>query len=146
MTQELIAALSSPDVLVRVEAVRRFAEDPVAARPALSGVAMDPAAPMPARVWAMIAMCLIGDDDRGMLSHALSQCMSAREAILRRCAIETLGHLRVEAAVAQIARHLTDDEEIPEAWFDDESSPAEAARRALASIGTPAALSAISSA
>ncbi|HYJ10583.1 MAG TPA: hypothetical protein VEX18_16285 [Polyangiaceae bacterium] len=44
----------------------------------------------------------------------------------------------------QIARRLSDDEEIPEAWFDDDSSPAHAARRALESIGTPAALLALS--
>jgi len=69
--------------------------------------------------------------------------LSAPEAVVRRSAIETLGLLNVASAVPRIAHHLTDEATIPEAWFDDTSTPAQAARRALESIGTPPALEAL---
>jgi hypothetical protein len=46
-------------------------------------------------------------------------------------------------AVTEIASHLSDDQPIPEAWFNDTSTPAQAARRALQAIGTSAALEAL---
>jgi len=59
--------------------------------------------------------------------------------------IETLGELKVDWAVAQIADHLTDHETIDGAWFDDDSTPSEAARCALESIGTPEAVRVLAS-
>ena len=120
-------------------------QQPDTARPLLAALLVDPAASVRARVWAMLAVCQIKDDERGLASKAVARCANATEAIVRRSAIETLGVLKVEWAVALIADHLTDHEAIPEAWFDDDATPAQAARRALASIGTPEAMRVLAS-
>lgn len=91
----------------------------------------------------MVAITVIGNDESGLTARALAQSLSAPEPVIRRCAIETLGFLQVASAVPQITRHLSDEAAIPEAWFDDTSTPARAGRRALEAIGTPAALEAL---
>jgi hypothetical protein len=53
--------------------------------------------------------------------------------------------MKVDWAVAQIADHLTDHEKVDGAWFDDDSTPSEAARCALESIGTSDAVRALAS-
>ena len=137
---EHVAALGSPDISTRIEAIVGLTQQPDAARPALATLIADPDAPVIARVWAMIAICQIKDDARQLASRAIVSSLSAIEAIVRRSALETLGTLKVDWAVQQIADSLNDDEPIPEAWFDDGASPSQAARRALEAIGTPEAL------
>jgi len=137
---ELLAALGSPDISVRIETIASLAQQSYAARPALAALIADPVVPVLTRVWAMIAVCHVRDDDRELTSRAIVQSLSAAEAIVRRSALETLGTLQVGWAVARIADHLNDNEPIPEAWFDDSATPSQAARRALETIGTPEAL------
>lgn len=140
MTLDVQSALASPDISVRLEAVVELARRPDVARPLLAALLVDPDAPVIARVWAMQAICLIKDDSQALAARALVQSLKAVEGIVRRCAIETLGELKADWAVAQIAEHLTDHETIDGAWFDDDSTPSEAARGALESIGTPEAV------
>ena len=146
MTTHLAAALSSPDIFARIETIAALVQDPNGSRPALVAVTNDPTIDVVARLWAMIAICQIGDDEHGLAARALIQNLSAPEAIIRRCAIETLGSLKVTSAIDLIAGHLTDHVAIPEAWFDDTSTPAEAAKRALEAIGTQGAIEALRSA
>jgi hypothetical protein len=140
MTLDQRAALASPDISVRLEAVAELARKPDVARPLVVALLVDPDTPVIARVWAMLTIYLIKDDSQGMAFRALVQSLDAVEGIVRRCAIEVLGELKADRAVAQIADHLTDHETIDGAWFEDDSTPSEAARRALESIGTPEAL------
>lgn len=137
MIRDLRAALGSPDISVRMESVAELTRMPDLARPLVAAVLVEPDAPVLARVWAMITICLIKDDSEGRVARALVQSLGAAEGIVRRCALEALGQLKVAGAVAQIAEHLTDHEAI--AGFGDDSTPAEAARCALESIGTPEA-------
>jgi HEAT repeat protein len=139
----LVSALASPDVSVRIETIADLARSPKTARPLLAAIVVDASAPIVARIWAMIGMSQVRDEDDGVVVQALVQVLDAPEVILRRCSIETLGNLKVERAVAKIAEHLTDDEAIPEAWFEDTLTPAQAARQALKTIGTPAAIAAL---
>jgi HEAT repeat protein len=142
-TTRLAAALADADIFVRMETIAALVRDPDGSRPVLVNIIGDPTTTVVARLWAMIAICHIGDDKDEHAARAVLGCLSANEAIVRRSAIETLGALKASSAVAPIAHHLTDEQLIPEAWFDDTSSPAQAARRALRSIGTPAALQAL---
>jgi hypothetical protein len=145
MTLDLRSALASPDISVRLGAVAELARKPDVARPLVAALVVDPDAPVMARVWAILTICLIKDAGRGLAVRALVQSLNAVEGIVRRCAIEALGKLKVDWAVAQIGEHLTDNETIDRAWFDDDSTPAEAARCALESIGTPEAVRLLSS-
>jgi len=139
MTLELQTALASPDISVRVDAVEELAQKPDVARPLVAALLLDPDVPVVARLWSMITICVIKDDDKATAANALVQSINAAEAIVRRCAIETLGELKIDWAVARIAEHLT-DHEVVEPWFDDDSTPSQAARRALESIGTSEAM------
>jgi HEAT repeat protein len=143
MTTDLATALASPDILARIDTVATIVQDPSGSRPALASITIDPKTQLVARLWAMIAISQIGDDEHGLAATALIQNLSAPEPIIRRCAIETLGLLKVTSAAAQIAHHLGDGAAIPEAWFNDTSTPAQAAHRALESIGTPEAWEAL---
>jgi HEAT repeat protein len=145
MTLDFQAALASSDVSVRLEAVAALARQPDIARPLVAALLVDPDAPVVARVWAMLTICLIKDDSQGLVAKVLVQSLNAVEGIVRRCAIETLGELKVDWAVAQIAEHLNDYEAIDGAWFHDDSTPSEAARCALESIGTPEAVRVLAS-
>lgn len=145
MTLDLRSKLASPDISVRLEAVAELAREPDVARPLVAALLVDSDAPVIARVWAMLTICLIKDDSQGLAARALVQSLNAVEGIVRRCAIETLGKLKVDWAVAQIADHLTDHETIDGAWFDDDSTPSEAARCALETIGTPEAVKVLAS-
>jgi HEAT repeat protein len=145
MTTDLATALASPDILARIDTVAEIVQAPDTFRSALVSITADPRSQLVARLWAMIAISQIGDDEHGLAARALIRNLSAPEPILRRSAIETLGLLRITSAVQQIAPHLCDDAAIPEAWFNDNSTPAQAAHRALESIGTPAALEALRS-
>jgi uncharacterized protein DUF6869/uncharacterized protein DUF4339 len=145
MTLDIRSALSSPDISSRLDAVVELTRAPDVARPGVAALVVAEDAPVLARVWAMLTICLIKDDSEGLAARALVQSATAAEGIVRRCAIDTLGYLKVDWAVAAIAEHLTDHETIDGGWFDDDSTPAEAARRALESIGTPDALRALAS-
>jgi hypothetical protein len=140
MTFELRSALSSPDISVRMDAVERLTQKPDVARPLVVGLLLAPDTPVLARVWAMLTICLIKDDSRELAARALVEVMHAEGGIVRRCAIETLGDLEVAWAAAEIAAHLTDHEPIDGGWFDDSSTPSQAARRVLESIGTAEAV------
>jgi HEAT repeat protein len=142
---ELRAALASPDMAVRMDAVEQLTQKPDVARPLVVDLLLDPDTPVLGRVWAMITICVIKDDDQGIAARALVQSMNAAEGIVRRCAIEVLGELKADWAIAQIAEHLTDHELIDKGWFDDDSTPSQAARRALESMGTPEAASLLAS-
>jgi HEAT repeat protein len=104
-TTRLAAALADPDIFVRVETIAALVRDPDGSRPVLVNIIGDPTTTVVARLWAMIAICHIGDDKDEHAAQAVLGCLSANEAIVRR--------------------------------------PAQAARRALQSIGTPAALQAL---
>lgn len=140
MTLELRAALTSPEISERMDAVEKLMQNPHVARPLVVGLLSDPDAPVLGRVWAMITISLIKDDDQGLAARALVQSMNAAEGIVRSCAIEILGELKVDWAVAQIADHLSDHEVIDGSWFDDAATPSQAARLALESIGSPEAV------
>jgi len=144
-SRDLVAALSAPDVMVRVAAIGDIVREPEAARPVLATIVADSALPPRPRVWAMIAICQIGSGDASEISRELVGCLTDVSPLVRRSAIETLGILRVHSAVPQIAACLTDHASIPEAWFDDDATPSQAARRALASIASPEANAFLSS-
>jgi len=73
-------------------------------------------------------------------SWPLIRCVDDPRVTVRRGAIEVLGHLRVEGAITRIAVHLGEHEAVEEAWFDDDSTPSQAATRALEAIGSTEAL------
>jgi HEAT repeat protein len=137
--RELVAALSSADIMVRVEAIADFVRRPDGLRPALAAILVDAALPLRPRVWAMIALCQMGEREDVLVSQALVDCLTDPAPIIRRSALETLGVLRVHSAVRQIAGCLADHAPIPEAWFDDDATPSQAAKRALESIASPEA-------
>lgn len=76
----------------------------------------------------MIAICQIGHGDAAEILRGIVESLTDASPIVRRSAVETLGILRVHSAVPQIAKCLTDHASIPDAWFDDDSTPAQAAR------------------
>ncbi|HEY3498218.1 MAG TPA: hypothetical protein VGK73_26150 [Polyangiaceae bacterium] len=138
-SQDLVAALSASDVMVRVAAIGDLVRQPEAARPQLAVILADLALPPRPRVWAMIAICHVGHGDAPEILRGLLDSLTDASPIVRRSAVETLGVLRVHSAVPQIAKCLMDHAPIPEAWFDDDATPAQAARRALALIASPEA-------
>ena len=117
MTLDIRSALSSPDISSRLDAVEELTRAPDVARPGVAALVVAEDAPVLARVWAMLTICLIKDDSEGLAARALVQSATAAEGIVRRCAIETLGCLKVDWAVAAIAEHLTDHETIDGGWF-----------------------------
>jgi hypothetical protein len=108
MTLDVQSALASPDISVRLEAVAELARKPDVARPLVAALLVEPEAPVVARVWAMLTIGVIKDDGQALAARAVAQNLNAAEGIVRRCAIETLGELKVDWAVAQIADHLND--------------------------------------
>lgn len=140
MISDLLSALNSPEIGVRVDAIEELARQPNEARPKLAAILVEPESGTLARVWAMIALCQIGCDVDDVAEQALVFCVDDPVVAVRRCAIDALGHLRVEAAVTRIAGRLGDHNAVEEAWFSDDSTPSQAARRALEAIGSPEAL------
>ncbi len=141
MTDEVLADLGASEIEKRVRAVARLAQDPEAARPALAALIADSLSKPMARVWAAIATSQILDDSNGSVAKALTIALDAHEAVVRWSALVALGSIKAESAVEKIANHLGDHEEIPEAWFEDDCKPSQAATKALEAIGTPLALS-----
>ena len=137
---ELVTSLSSPDITVRVTAIGESVRQPDAYRPVLATILADAQLAVRPRVWAMIAVCQSQHVAEPALLRGLLACLADAEPIVRRSAIETLEVLRVEEAVPEIAAHLSDHAPIPDAWFDDQSTPSQAAKRALESIGSAEAL------
>jgi HEAT repeat protein len=138
--QDLVTSLSSPDLMVRVAAIGESVRQPDAYRPVFAAILADVRLPVRPRVWTMIAVCQIQHVGEPAVLRGLLACLADVEPIVRRSAIETLGALRIEQAVPEIAAHLSDHAVIPEAWFDDQSTPSQAAKRALESIGSAEAL------
>src|ERR1044071_1230123 len=89
MTTDLATALASPDILARIDTIATIVQDPSGSRSALVSITIDPKTQLVARLWAMIAISPIGDDEHGLAATALIQNLSAPEPIVRRCAIET---------------------------------------------------------
>lgn len=143
--EDLLSAFNSPEIGVRVDAIERLARQPHEARPKLAAILLEPSSGTRARVWAMIALCQVGCDVGDEAEQALLRCVDDPQVTVRRSAIEVLGHLRVEAAISRIAAHLGDDEPVEEPWFDDDSTPSQAATRALEAIGSAEALALLTS-
>jgi HEAT repeat protein len=140
MVLDLVSALNSPEIGVRVDTIEKLARQPIDARPKLAAILVEPTCGIRARVWAMIALCQVGCDAGDVAEQALVRCVNDPEAVVRRSAIDVLGHLRIGTAVPSIAAHLNDHDPIEEAWFEDHSTPSQAAKRALRTIGSPEAL------
>jgi hypothetical protein len=68
-----------------------------------------------------------------------SNALNDQAAIVRRSAIDLLGHLKAHGATSKVAEHLNDQEPVEGAWFDDESTPGQAARRFLLTVDSPEA-------
>jgi HEAT repeat protein len=85
MTVSLASALSDPDVAGRIDTIARLVQDPEASRPALVAIIND-STNLVARLWGMIGICQIGDDEQGLATQALIECLSASEAVVRRTA------------------------------------------------------------
>lgn len=140
MPLELVEALNAPGISARVDAIEKLARQPDDARPKLAAILVDVRSGTRARIWAMIALCQVGGDAGNVAVQALVRCVDDSEAAVRRSAIDVLGHLGVASAASRIAAHLSDHEAVKEGWFDDDSTPSQAAGRALKAIGTPEAL------
>jgi HEAT repeat protein len=146
MALDLLSALNSPEIGVRVDTIEELARQPGDARPKLAAILVDPTAGIRARIWAMIALCQVGCDAGDVAERALVRCVDDPEAVVRRSAIDVLGHLRVATAARTIAAHLDDHDHVEEAWFEDDSTPSQAAKRALRTIGSPEALALLTTA
>lgn len=140
---DLISALASSDVAVRIDAIANLARQPDVARSLLAVSLTASGTSTLAKVWAMIALCHIRDDEAHAASTAVVQCLQDPDAVVRRSAIETLGALGASWTVTAIAAKLVDHASVPDAWFDDNSSPSQAAQRVLQSFGSPEALAAL---
>jgi HEAT repeat protein len=139
----VVAALSSPDLEKRIDAVGELVERGELVRPILISVLTEPSLPVLPRVWAMIALSQGGHVDDPAVPAALVSCLTDSSALIRRSAIDMLGELRAVSAVPHLAACLADHTPIPEAWFDDTATPAQAAKRALEAIGSPEAFAAL---
>jgi HEAT repeat protein len=139
MVLDQIAALGSSDISVRLDAVVELAEQPDVARPALVAALMDPSTSALTCIWSMIALALLEHGEDQTVARALVHCLRHSEAIVRRCAVDMLGSLKVAWAVPDIGSLLSDHEPIDSAWFDDDATPSRAAIRALELIDSPEA-------
>lgn len=139
MVLDVVGELSAPDIGVRLDAIAKLAKQPSDARAKLAAILLEPRSGTCARVWAMVALCTIRCDTGDVAEQALVHCVDDPDAAVRRTAIDTLGHLRLEAAASRIAAHLSDHDAV-ERWFGDDSTPSQAARRALRAIRSPEAL------
>ncbi len=61
-TTGLAAALAAPDIFARGETIAALVRDPDVSRSVLVNIIGDPTTIVVARLWAMIAICHIGDD------------------------------------------------------------------------------------
>jgi HEAT repeat protein len=141
MGLDLVKALASSDFEIRLRAIEELTRRPDEARRELAAILSDVSMAIHARVWAMIALLQVGCEADPSVVQSLMLCLDDPAPVVRRSAIEVVGHLKIEAAVEKVADHLSDHAPIESAWFDDESTPAQAARRSLLAIGSPDAIS-----
>jgi HEAT repeat protein len=140
MGLDLVKALASSDFEIRLRAIEELTRRPDDARRELAVILSDVSIGVHARVWAMIALLRVGCEADPSVVQSLMLCIDDAAPVVRRSAIEVVGHLKVEEAVGKVADHLSDHDPIESAWFDDDSTPAQAARRSLLAIGSPEAI------
>lgn len=131
-----IEALASMDVGVRHAALAKLLDCAEDARAPLVELLLDGSAPTIARVWACIGLRDVSLDEEGIVADALLSTLRAREPALRWMALKAIAAQRLAYAVPAIRGLVNDDEVVPGAWWEDDCTPAHAARAALASLGT----------
>lgn len=141
--EDLIADLAVTEIEARVRALVELEGHGAAALEPLARAVCNASASEISRVWAISAICRIGDDRDSTCSRALRRALEDRAAVVRWAALHGLGALRVESAVAEIARHLDDHAESETAWFEDDCLVSHAAAAALRKIGPAEALQAL---
>jgi len=139
MARELVKALGAADFETRLSAIEELTLEPEEARRKLVTILSDVRVDVHARIWSMIGLLMVEGETDDAAMQALIVCVDDATPVVRRSAIDLLGHLKVERAVAKIGEHLDDHEAIDSAWFDDDSTPAQAAQRALLAIGSRSA-------
>jgi HEAT repeat protein len=131
---ELVRLLADPDFVAKSAALRWAQAAGEASAGPLCEVLRHPAADVPAKVWAMLALprgAGLGPEVRA----ALRAMLGDGSPTVRRTAIRTLVAFRDLDARAAIA-HLVDDQAVdPSAWFDDDATVAMTARAALRELG-----------
>jgi hypothetical protein len=131
---ELRRTLGDPEFAVKAQALRWAQEAGEASAAPLCEVLRHPAADVPTKVWAMLAL----PRGAGLLPEvhaALLAMLDDGSPTVRRTAIRTLVAFRDLSARAAIA-HLVDDQTVdPSAWFDDDATVALTARAALRELG-----------
>ena len=136
----LIADLLGDDHGRRVNASLELVNRGASARGRLIEVLASSSSSEMARVWAAMALARIPDDAEGRVCQVLRATLSAPEPGVRAAAIEALGCQGATSVIADIAALLTDVEPISYAWYDENSTPAQHAERALRLLGTAEAL------
>jgi HEAT repeat protein len=132
-SQNLSARFGSEELEVRAQAIRDLQ---LGAIPLVAVLRMisHPDAEMMPRVWGMIAICHLKPSMSSEVRGALHACLRNPSATVRRVAIETLGALKDAASVPQIELLLSDDEQDRSAWFDDDVTVAQKARKVLSEL------------
>lgn len=131
-----IEALASNDVGVRHAALAKLLACADDARVPLVKLLLDGSTATIARVWACIGLRDVSLDDEGVVADALMATLHSTEPALRWMALKAIAAQRLTHAVPAIRGLVNDDEAVPGAWWEDDCTPAHAARAALASLGT----------
>jgi HEAT repeat protein len=139
MVLDLVRALNASELQTRLDAIENLTHDPDDARQKLVAILAEPSFGVRARVWAMIALIQVGCGTDHAVMNSLILCLDDHSAVVRRSAIDLLGHLKAHGAASKIAEHLNDNEPVEGAWFDDDATPGQAARRFLLVVDSPEA-------
>jgi len=133
------------DFDARLKALAAFAEAGPSGLGRLSEVVQDTVRSVTARIWATQAIAHIGKDDKKHTARtALTILLSESDPSLRRAALNALGNLKDESVIPLIVGYLNDNTEDESAWFEDDCTVGHAAAKALETIGTTTAKTALS--
>jgi HEAT repeat protein len=133
------ANLRSGEIEGCIQAVREASDLGWPAARIADAVLRDSEQPKRSRAWALQALSLFQATHAEFVASAAIAALRDSYAGVRANALAILGRLRQADAVKPISALLTDMEVDPTAW-DDRSTVAEAAARALQAIGTAEAL------
>jgi HEAT repeat protein len=131
---ELMSALGSSPIEHRVRVLHDLKNEGVEVLPTLVGILEHPDATMPSLVWTMMAIGQFGPEATDQVHAAVVRCLSSSSPTVRRAAIRTLGALRDQAAIDDIAALLADTTLDPSAWFDDDCTVAQTAEIILSQL------------
>lgn len=141
--QALVAKLASSELADRVAALGALAAHGSDAFDDVVTLLRDEAADPFGRVWAIHALGPMATERWSDIVAVLLPLTDDPSPAVRWAALHKLGVLEADAAVPTIRRHLSDEGEVPGAWFEDDCRVSHAAAAALRRIGTEEAMRAL---